>query len=232
MPKGTVKVICKICYDTKYNVRNRIFVENIDKHYEDSNNRRITKDQRIPFHPHSEDPKYYNIDSNGNPILNIKSLLQSKISTFFITKSPSKQLHSSSVKSSPSVPNTPNSKLLKQQYRNKPIYYLHRWEFIRLMFCIYGPQKKNSNSIKEILFLWERCLVMDCGEPSNEGSVSLLDDIIAGRGKLTDKVVDLWLKNHPSPICQSSKYIHSPTVDKILYSRNIKEVTSNKDIIL
>ena len=40
--------------------------------------------------------------------------------------------------------------------------------------------------------------------------------------QLLDSVIDKWFESHPSPSTQSSKCMHSPTVDNILFSK-IKE---------
>ena len=59
---------------------------------------------------------------------------------------------------------------------------MYRWEFIRIIFKLYSK----SIDISECLYLWERCLVIDCGEPTNEGAVNILDNIINQKGKLSD----------------------------------------------
>eukprot|EP01083_Nonionella_stella_P305859 1068646_1 len=139
--------------------------------------------------------------------------------------------------------------LLRHCNRNKPIFYLFHWEFIRLLFTQLYKYLKPT----EFLHIFKRCLVMDCPEPSNEGSVSILDNLIKGNildeqlydtfiikcmfqeftskhSDLVSLIGDRWLNVHPSPICENSKYIHSPTVDKILYSRDDK--SCNAEIVI
>eukprot|EP01083_Nonionella_stella_P230905 815836_1 len=42
-------------------------------------------------------------------------------------------------------------------------------------------------------------------------------------GSLLRLIVEMWLRTHPSPICKSTKFVHSPTVDKILFAKDISE---------
>lgn len=143
----------------------------------------------------------------------------------------------------------------KENNRGKTIFWLYRWEFIRLVFDAMVRAKDKFRDLTEIRYLWERCLVMDCQEPTVEGSVSVCDNIIAGRGAISDEqllddfviktnfkefrdvdqellglCVRRWLSTHPSPICPRSKYKYSPTVDKIIGSGNDIQLDCNDDL--
>ena len=86
MPTGTVKKVCRVCYDTKWwNGKQLIYVENMDNHYV-SANKRNNNGVAIPYHPPHVTKGYFY--KNGKVDINIKHHKQTNINTFFKTTTP------------------------------------------------------------------------------------------------------------------------------------------------
>ncbi len=50
--------------------------------------------------------------------------------------------------------------------------------------------------------------------------------------ELLQLACEMGLRRNPSPICPRTAYIYSPTVDKILFSRDTEEVECNENLII
>eukprot|EP01084_Bolivina_argentea_P303397 523805_1 len=105
MPKGTVRKKCAECYDTGYNLENWMFVESLEKHYIDANERHGTG-ERIPKHNIEREIKGYFEDCHGHTIIHkTKSKKQATLSFKKIKKTNKNTLNRSKLNNNQSYTN-------------------------------------------------------------------------------------------------------------------------------